>query len=92
MLVHSPSCTLVVVLGVLVVVQEAACNHAAALGFTQDGFACTPIMHQQSLVWVVTRMHIEMDSYPTWSVPGTHYCTVITGTKLYSITMHHNSG
>ncbi|KAJ7567750.1 hypothetical protein O6H91_01G005200 [Diphasiastrum complanatum] len=46
--------------------QEVACNHARSVGFSTDGFATTPSMRKQRLIWVTTRMHIELDEYPAW--------------------------
>ncbi|XP_024365934.1 oleoyl-acyl carrier protein thioesterase 2, chloroplastic [Physcomitrium patens] len=46
--------------------QEVACNHAQSVGFSTDGFATTPIMRQKHLIWVTTRMHIQMKEYPVW--------------------------
>ncbi|KAJ7534462.1 hypothetical protein O6H91_13G096000 [Diphasiastrum complanatum] len=46
--------------------QEVACNHARSVGFSTDGFATTPSMRKRRLIWVTTRMHIELDEYPAW--------------------------
>ncbi|XP_074267546.1 oleoyl-acyl carrier protein thioesterase, chloroplastic-like [Silene latifolia] len=46
--------------------QEIKCNHAQALGFSKEGFATTPAMRKLRLIWVVTRVHIEMYRYPNW--------------------------
>eukprot|EP00249_Psilotum_nudum_P006118 c19470_g1_i1 orf=414-1751(-) len=46
--------------------QEAACNHVQSVGFSTDGFATTPSMKRLRLIWVTTRMHIEVDEYPAW--------------------------
>ncbi|KAL2631106.1 hypothetical protein R1flu_015792 [Riccia fluitans] len=46
--------------------QECACNHAQSVGFSTDGFATTPAMRKRHLIWVTTRMHIEIDEYPVW--------------------------
>lgn len=46
--------------------QEVACNHAQSVGFSTDGFATTPSMRKRHLIWVTTRMHIEVDEYPVW--------------------------
>lgn len=46
--------------------QEIGCNHAQSVGFSNDGFATTPLMRKKRLIWVTTRMHIEMDRYPVW--------------------------
>eukprot|EP00897_Mesotaenium_endlicherianum_P005539 jgi/Mesen1/5012/ME000025S04413 len=46
--------------------QEIGCNHAQSVGFSNDGFATTPAMRKKRLIWVTTRMHIEIDRYPLW--------------------------
>lgn len=46
--------------------QEIGCNHAQSVGFSNDGFATTTLMRKKRLIWVTTRMHIEMDRYPVW--------------------------
>lgn len=46
--------------------QELGCNHAQSVGFSNDGFATTPRMLENRLIWVTTRMHIEMYKYPKW--------------------------
>ncbi|XP_074267611.1 oleoyl-acyl carrier protein thioesterase, chloroplastic-like [Silene latifolia] len=47
--------------------QELSCNHAQAIGFSNEGFGTTPAMRKLHLIWVVTRMHIEIYRYPNWS-------------------------
>ncbi|KAF5195449.1 Oleoyl-acyl carrier protein thioesterase protein [Thalictrum thalictroides] len=46
--------------------QENACNHAQSVGFSTDGFATTPTMRKLRLIWVTSRMHIEVYKYPAW--------------------------
>ncbi|PIA29977.1 hypothetical protein AQUCO_05800214v1 [Aquilegia coerulea] len=46
--------------------QENACNHAQSVGFSTDGFATTPTMRKLHLIWVTSRMHIEVYKYPAW--------------------------
>ncbi|XP_068660536.1 oleoyl-acyl carrier protein thioesterase 2, chloroplastic-like isoform X2 [Aristolochia californica] len=46
--------------------QEVACNHAQSVGFSTDGFATTPTMRKLHLIWVTSRMHIEVYRYPAW--------------------------
>ncbi|KAI5080444.1 hypothetical protein GOP47_0003627 [Adiantum capillus-veneris] len=46
--------------------QEVACNHAQSVGFSTDGLAITPLMRERRLIWVTTRMHIEVNEYPSW--------------------------
>ncbi|KAI4329886.1 hypothetical protein MLD38_028220 [Melastoma candidum] len=47
--------------------QEVAGNHAQSVGFSTDGFATTPTMRKLNLIWVTSRMHIEIYKYPAWS-------------------------
>jgi len=47
-------------------IQEVACNHAQSVGFSTDGFATTPLMRKLHLIWVTTRMHIQIEKYPVW--------------------------
>ncbi|KAJ8442366.1 hypothetical protein Cgig2_018622 [Carnegiea gigantea] len=46
--------------------QETALNHAKSAGLLGDGFGSTPEMCKRNLIWVVTRMHLLVDRYPTW--------------------------
>ncbi|KAJ0248918.1 Oleoyl-acyl carrier protein thioesterase 1 [Hirschfeldia incana] len=46
--------------------QEVGCNHFQSVGFSTDGFATTPTMRKLNLIWVTSRMHIEIYKYPTW--------------------------
>ncbi|KAG9447904.1 hypothetical protein H6P81_014032 [Aristolochia fimbriata] len=46
--------------------QEVACNHAQNVGFSTDGFATTTTMRKLRLIWVTSRMHIEVYKYPAW--------------------------
>ncbi|MQM01095.1 hypothetical protein Taro_033844 [Colocasia esculenta] len=46
--------------------QEVGCNHAQSVGFSTDGFATTPTMRKLRLIWVTSRMHIEIYKYPAW--------------------------
>jgi hypothetical protein len=41
--------------------QEAACNHVTTIGY--GAFHGT---NDERLITVTTRMHIEVDRYPTW--------------------------
>ncbi|KAB1214493.1 Oleoyl-acyl carrier protein thioesterase, chloroplastic [Morella rubra] len=47
--------------------QEVGCNHVQSLGFSTDGFATTTTMRKLHLIWVTSRMHIEIYKYPAWS-------------------------
>ncbi|XP_039123136.1 oleoyl-acyl carrier protein thioesterase 1, chloroplastic-like [Dioscorea cayenensis subsp. rotundata] len=46
--------------------QEVGCNHAQSVGFSTDGFATTNTMRELRLIWVTSRMHIEIYKYPAW--------------------------
>ena len=46
--------------------QETALNHVKTAGLLGDGFGSTPEMCKKNLIWVVTRMQVEIDRYPTW--------------------------
>ncbi|CAN1215120.1 Palmitoyl-acyl carrier protein thioesterase, chloroplastic [Linum perenne] len=46
--------------------QETALNHVKTAGLLVDGFGATPEMSTRNLIWVVTRMQVLVDRYPTW--------------------------
>ncbi|KAE8682868.1 Palmitoyl-acyl carrier protein thioesterase [Hibiscus syriacus] len=46
--------------------QETAINHCKTAGLLGDGFGATPGMCKKNLIWVVTRMQVVVDRYPTW--------------------------
>ncbi|GMH27335.1 hypothetical protein Nepgr_029178 [Nepenthes gracilis] len=46
--------------------QETALNHVKTAGLLGDGFGSTPEMCKRNLIWVVTRMQVLVDRYPTW--------------------------
>ncbi|KAK2645790.1 hypothetical protein Ddye_020985 [Dipteronia dyeriana] len=46
--------------------QETALNHVKTAGLLGDGFGSTPEMCKKNLIWVVTRMQVMVDHYPTW--------------------------
>ncbi|WCJ29727.1 Palmitoyl-acyl carrier protein thioesterase chloroplastic [Euphorbia peplus] len=46
--------------------QETALNHVKGAGILGDGFGSTPEMAKKNLIWVVTRMQVLVDRYPTW--------------------------
>ncbi|KAK7388762.1 hypothetical protein VNO78_23589 [Psophocarpus tetragonolobus] len=46
--------------------QETALNHVKSAGLLGDGFGSTPEMCKKNLIWVVTRMQVVVDRYPTW--------------------------
>ncbi|XP_015902462.2 palmitoyl-acyl carrier protein thioesterase, chloroplastic [Ziziphus jujuba] len=46
--------------------QETALNHVKCAGLLGDGFGSTPEMSKKNLIWVVTKMQVLVDRYPTW--------------------------
>lgn len=47
--------------------QEVASNHAVAMwGRSAEGFATDPDLADKGLIFVMTRMQIQMDAYPRW--------------------------
>ncbi|KAA8535014.1 hypothetical protein F0562_030017 [Nyssa sinensis] len=46
--------------------QESALNHVKSAGLWGDGFGSTPEMCKKNLIWVVTKMQVKVDRYPTW--------------------------
>lgn len=46
--------------------QETALNHVKSAGLLGDGFGSTPEMCKKNLFWVVTKMQVIVDRYPTW--------------------------
>ena len=49
------------------ILQETAGNHAVAMwGRSTEGFASDPAM--RGLIFVMTRMQIQMETYPRWCV------------------------
>lgn len=46
--------------------QETALNHVKTAGLLGDGFGSTPEMTKRNLIWVVARMQVLVDRYPTW--------------------------
>ncbi|KAM7278412.1 hypothetical protein ACFE04_005546 [Oxalis oulophora] len=51
---------------ILNLLQETAINHLRTSGLVGDGFGVTPGMLKNNLIWIVTKMTVEIDSYPTW--------------------------
>ncbi|KAJ4708374.1 Acyl-[acyl-carrier-protein] hydrolase [Melia azedarach] len=47
-------------------VQKQQLNHVKTAGLLGDGFGSTPEMCKKNLIWVVTRMQVVVDRYPTW--------------------------
>ncbi|XP_071737239.1 palmitoyl-acyl carrier protein thioesterase, chloroplastic-like [Rutidosis leptorrhynchoides] len=46
--------------------QETALNHVKNAGLLGDGFGSTPEMCKKNLFWVVTKMQVLVERYPTW--------------------------
>jgi len=46
--------------------QETALNHVKSAGLMGDGFGATPEMSKRNLIWVVTRMRVLIEHYPSW--------------------------
>ncbi|PKU72317.1 palmitoyl-acyl carrier protein thioesterase, chloroplastic [Dendrobium catenatum] len=47
--------------------QETALNHVKIAGLMDDGFGATPEMSKRNLIWVVAKMHVFVDKYPSWA-------------------------
>eukprot|EP00249_Psilotum_nudum_P011473 c23196_g2_i1 orf=1037-2104(+) len=46
--------------------QETALNHAGIHDIVGDGMGTTHAMMRQRLIWVVTKMHVQVSGYPVW--------------------------
>ncbi|XP_010915014.1 palmitoyl-acyl carrier protein thioesterase, chloroplastic [Elaeis guineensis] len=46
--------------------QETALNHVRSAGLMGDGFGATPEMSKRNLIWVVTKMRVLIEHYPSW--------------------------
>ncbi|KAI9120127.1 hypothetical protein K1719_008775 [Acacia pycnantha] len=51
---------------ILYLLQETALNHVWNSGLLSDGFGATHEMKKNDLIWVVSRMKVLVDCYPTW--------------------------
>ncbi|XP_043723018.1 oleoyl-acyl carrier protein thioesterase 1, chloroplastic-like [Telopea speciosissima] len=54
------------VIAITNLLQEAGCNHLQFIGYSKDGFGTGNTMRQLHIIWVTTRMHIEVYKYPSW--------------------------
>ncbi|KAE9466205.1 hypothetical protein C3L33_01886, partial [Rhododendron williamsianum] len=45
---------------------ETLMNHLQSVGLLGDGFGSTPEMCKRNLIWVVNKMQVVVDRYPTW--------------------------
>ncbi|XAR50352.1 Oleoyl-[acyl-carrier-protein] hydrolase [Bertholletia excelsa] len=46
--------------------QETALNHVRCSGLYGNGFGATREMSLRNLIWVVTRIHVQVDKYSSW--------------------------
>lgn len=46
--------------------QETALNHVSSSGVGGEGFGATREMEIRRLIWVVTRIHIQVEKYSSW--------------------------
>ncbi|XP_078433857.1 palmitoyl-acyl carrier protein thioesterase, chloroplastic-like [Wolffia australiana] len=46
--------------------QETALNHVSSSGLAGDGFGATREMSLRKLIWVVTRVHVQVEKYSSW--------------------------
>ncbi|KAK3043221.1 hypothetical protein RJ639_002464 [Escallonia herrerae] len=46
--------------------QETALNHVASSGLAGNGFGATRQMSLRKLIWVVTRIHVQVEKYSSW--------------------------
>ncbi|KAL6190377.1 hypothetical protein ACLB2K_036775 [Fragaria x ananassa] len=51
---------------ILNLLQETALNHVWMSGLLSDGFGATHGMMKNDLLWVVSRMQVQVDHYPIW--------------------------
>ncbi|XP_019164839.1 PREDICTED: palmitoyl-acyl carrier protein thioesterase, chloroplastic-like [Ipomoea nil] len=51
---------------ILNLLQETALNHVWMSGLLSDGFGATHGMMKNNLIWVVSRMQVQVDNYPIW--------------------------
>lgn len=60
--------------------QEVASNHAVAMwGRSDEGFATDPALADKGLIFVMTRLQIQMDEYPRWCVWLALCCAACAG-------------
>jgi hypothetical protein len=48
--------------------QETALNHVKTAGLLGDGFGATPEMSKRNLIWVVSKIQLLVEQYPSWYV------------------------
>ncbi|XP_042483091.1 oleoyl-acyl carrier protein thioesterase 1, chloroplastic-like [Macadamia integrifolia] len=54
------------VIAITNLLQEAGCSHLQCTGYSKDGIGTGDTMRKMHLIWVTTRMQIELHKYPTW--------------------------
>ncbi|XP_043696171.1 palmitoyl-acyl carrier protein thioesterase, chloroplastic-like [Telopea speciosissima] len=47
--------------------QETALNHLRSMGLLRDGLGSTPEMSGRNLIWVLSKMYVVVDHYPSWN-------------------------
>ncbi|KAL6559621.1 hypothetical protein OROGR_004738 [Orobanche gracilis] len=50
--------------------QETALNHVRRAGVAGNGFGATREMSIRKLIWVVTRIHVQVEKYGSWYLTG----------------------
>jgi hypothetical protein len=56
------------------ILQETALNHVKTAGLLGDGFGATPEMSKRNLIWVVSKIHLLVERYPSWYFSASHIC------------------
>ncbi|KAM7267358.1 hypothetical protein ACFE04_009524 [Oxalis oulophora] len=46
--------------------QETAVNHLRVAGIVGDEFGVSPGMLKHNLIWIMSKLKVEIDNYPTW--------------------------
>ena len=46
--------------------QELSLCHVHLMGIAGDGFGATKAMNRLGLIWVVAKMHVEVEELPKW--------------------------
>ena len=54
--------------------QETALNHVKTAGLLGDGFGATPEMSKRNLIWVVSKIQLLVEHYPSWYFSASHNC------------------
>ncbi|OEL18643.1 Palmitoyl-acyl carrier protein thioesterase, chloroplastic [Dichanthelium oligosanthes] len=61
--------------------QETALNHVKTAGLLGDGFGATPEMSKRNLIWVVSKIQLIVEQYPSWYFSASH-------SSSYNISLH----